>query len=144
MVQNDNSDTDDSSSDNNTAFELTRLTQKPGVHAVALSHDYSKFVDVFDNLKTPPEASLVLVKSMSVVLPDANNNVNNPTSEDDTPGTTKSSEHGKPLHLKQSCQNVTDVLCATTALYEQTCSAYKAPSFISLLALIGVKGLKTF
>lgn len=134
LVQNDNSDTDDSSSDNNTAFELTRLTQKPGVHAVALSHDYSKFVDVFDNLKTPPEASLVLVKSMSVVLPDANNNVNNPTSEDDTPGTTKSSEHGKPLHLKQSCQNVTDVLCATTALYKQTCSAYKAPSFISLLA----------
>ena len=105
-----------------------RLTRAAGFHTVSLDHSFSWFVDVREDLKTPPVAAMRRIPR-SIEDDDADED-----EEDKTKSTASSRRSSKASRADAA-------LRSTTATYAATVASYKAPTIVRLTAADGVTPL---
>ena len=126
----------------------TRLTRAAGCHTVSLDHAFARFVDVREDLRTPPVAVMRAIPRSS-----EDDDVSRETDEEDdrtqrpqesqTPQRPlKKGSHDEPGDVRASTfARVDAALRATVATYAATYASYKAPSLVRVPAADGVATL---
>jgi dipeptidyl-peptidase-4 len=142
----------------------TRLTRAAGCHTVSLDHAFTRFVDVRENLRTPPVAVMRAIPRSSedddvshetdastprdeaLAVGEDENQTQRPQrqnkpSNDRRNDRRNEGSHDEPNDTAPTFARVDAALHATVATYAATYASYKAPSLVRVPAADGVSTL---
>ena len=133
----------------------TRLTRAAGCHTVSLDHAFARFVDVRENLRTPPVAVMRAIPRSSEdddVVHETETDASTPRDEalavgEEENQTQKTQRHEgshdepNDTASTETFARVDAALRATVATYAATYASYKAPSLVRVPAADGVSTL---
>ena len=132
----------------------TRLTRAAGCHTVSLDHAFARFVDVRENLRTPPVAVMRAIPRSSEdddVSHETETDASTPRDEalavGEEENQTQKTQRHEGSHdepndtAEETFARVDAALRATVATYAATYASYKAPSLVRVPAADGVSTL---
>lgn len=142
----------------------TRLTRAAGCHTVSLDHAFARFVDVRENLRTPPVAVMRAIPRSSedddvsretddvstprdhsalAVGEEENQRQKRPSNDRRNERSQNEGSHDEPNDTAstETFARVDAALRATVATYAATYASYKAPSLVRVPAADGVSTL---